>query len=155
MNAKNPIDESIQATSLSIGEIGFLRELAKTKNVYDIETHPEVTRIRLKYGFTEEVGLLLCRELGLSSKISPGTTFPPITKRTEEQWRFIDECRDWITAHQTCPRCLSRSGQRKRIFWNKNAAMIFNAGRFEKARNIQAEYICPHGYGWHLRTEHK
>jgi hypothetical protein len=140
-------------TSLSREEIEFLRELAKTDNVMDVEILSISNRIRLKYNFREEIGFLLCRELGMYSKLPRGIEPPPISKLTDAQWEFIDKCREWITAHQTCPRCKSKAGQRKRIFSSKEAAILFSIDRDTATRNFQTAYVCPHGNGWHLRTE--
>jgi hypothetical protein len=134
-------------------EIEFLRELAKADNVVDVDVLIISNRIKLKYNFKEEIGFLLCRELGMYSKVPIGIKKPTISKLTKTQWEFIDKCREWIIAHQTCPRCKSKAGQRKRIFNTKDAAILFLNDREKSVLNSQTAYACPHGNGWHLRTE--
>ena len=141
------------STPLSREEIEFLRVLSKADNVLDVEILPITNYVRLKYSFKNEIAFLLCRELGMYSKLPRGVDYPSISKLTEAQYEFIDKCRDWIRAHQTCPRCKSKAGQRKRIFNTKEAAILFSSERDTSHKDYQTAYACPHGNGWHLRTE--
>jgi hypothetical protein len=138
---------------LSREEIEFLRILSKADNVYDVEILPITNCVRLKYDFKYEIAFLLCRELGMYSKLPRGIDYPPLSKLTEAQYEFIDKCREWISAHQTCPRCKSKAGQRKRIFKTKEATIHFLSERDISHKDYQTAYECPYGNGWHLRTE--
>ena len=125
MDKKIVFNQNPKNDALSEMEIIFLRKITKAANATALVCDRHAIQISQKYRFNEDITLLLCRELGLYSKISKDISFPSRRNYTLDQWDFIDKCKQWVIYNQTCVYCVSKDGNRKKIFSSLKAASSF------------------------------